>query len=168
MTDARFVRAVSAMQTVRELAAGLCVMAFGLLIFFLFTAREAHAADMWGVATLTSYHFDRSVEHNERNLGLGLERGTREARLIAGFYDNSNNHLSLYAGAAYTPVPIGEARFGLLAGVVNGYKPHVRRFGPLVAPTLTFDVKDIGFNIIGAPRVLGHKGVIALQIKAKF
>jgi len=123
---------------------------------------------MWAVATLTSYHFDRSVEHNERNLGLGLERGTREARLIAGFYDNSNHHLSIYAGGALTPIQIGQAGLGLLAGMVNGYKPHERRFGPLVAPTLTFDVKDLGFNIVGAPRLLGHKGVLALQVKGKF
>lgn len=167
MNDDRFVRAVSAMQTVRELAAGLCVMAFGLLIFFLFTAREAHA-DTWLSSTVTSYHFDRSVKHNEFNAGLGLERGTKDARLVAGFYDNSNHHLSLYAGGVYTPLEVGPANVGLMAGGVNGYGVNPRKWWLLVAPVVSVTDERFGINLIGAPKMLKHEGVIALQIKVKF
>lgn len=152
------------MRALRELGAGLGIVAVGVLIFCVLTAREARA-DTWLVETVTSYHFDRSVKHNERNLGFGFERGSKTARFVGGFYDNSNNHLSLYFGGAYTPLSIGSVNIGAMAGPVNGYQPNPRKWWPLVAPLAQVEGKTFGFNLTGTPKVLGHKGVIALQLK---
>lgn len=145
--------------------------AIALVAVMLFLGiRPAEAADeTWLAATVTSYHFDRSIKHNEFNAGLGVEHDiAKDTRLVAGFYDNSNHHLSLYAGAAYAPIPIFGARFGVLAGGVNGYGENPRMWWFLVAPFLAVEGKTFGLNIIGAPPMLKHEGVLALQLKMKF
>ena len=139
----------------------------GLLVFCVLTAQEARS-ETWLIATTTSYHFDRSIKHNEFNAGLGLERGTKDARLVAGFYENSNRHLSLYAGGSYAPLRIGPTNIGLMAGGVNGYGGNPRKWWLLVAPVMRFEGERFGINLIGAPKMLKHEGVIALQIKVKF
>lgn len=145
------------------------VAAIALVAVMLLLGIQPAQADTWGAATVTSYHFDRSIKHNEFNAGLGIEHDiVKDTRLVAGFYDNSNHHLSLYAGAAYAPLKLGPADIGLMAGGVNGYGENPRRWWLLVAPIVRFEGESFGINIIGAPPMLKHEGVLGLQLKWRF
>jgi hypothetical protein len=141
----------------------------GLLLGFLLGSRRAHAED-WISSTIKSYHFDRSVKHNEFNIGVGVEHDIfKNTRAVGGIYYNSNYQPSIYFGAMYTPYTIMRARVGLLGGVVNGYGPAPQYFGPLVSPVVTFEGKNgWGFNVVGAPKLMGMtKGMLAIQLKYK-
>lgn len=94
------------------------------LIFFLMlmlpTASMADfAIDIHGL----SHHFDDG-HYNEQNTGIGLAYGGDSIRGIAGFYKNSFNERSTYAGAEL--MSSGYVRFGLSAGLVYGYTRTTR------------------------------------------
>src|SRR5439155_1496549 len=114
-----------------------------------------------------SYHTDRSVKHNERNFGLGLEHDVSDnVRVIGGFYKNSDWRETVYAAIAWTPVRFGPVRFGGLAGVATGYDHPIT---PAAALLLQVEGKDIGLNLMAIPRISPDKpGVIGLQLKARF
>lgn len=131
------------------------------------SGRKAHADD-WISSTVKSYHFDRSVKHNEFNIGLGAERDiAKDTKAVGGIYYNSMYRPSIYVGGMYTPYTVMRTRVGVLGGFVSGYGPSPQYFGPLVAPIVTFEGKNgWGFNVVGAPKLF-TKGVIALQLKYK-
>jgi hypothetical protein len=63
-------------------------MRFFLLLAFVPVVSSA--GELWGVVTTTSYHFDRSANLNENNIGLGIEYSLSDNnRLIAGEFSNS-------------------------------------------------------------------------------
>lgn len=141
---------------------------FSLLAFIVLTdSRKAHADD-WISSTVKSYHFDRSVKHNEFNIGIGAEHDiAKDTKAVGGIYYNSDYRPSIYIGAMYTPFTVMRTRVGVLGGIVNGYGPAPQYFGPLVAPIVTFEGRNgWGFNVIGAPKLF-TKGVLALQLKYK-
>jgi len=78
-------------------------------------------AQDYAVATLASYHFDRTKSYNERNLGLGLERQKGDWSLGVGFYDNSIDKTTVYALGGWTPLRLFGTRVGLAAGPATGY-----------------------------------------------
>src|SRR5687768_1703889 len=48
--------------------------------------------ETWISGSFWSYHFDRTDEKNERNLGIGVEHSiTERTRIAAGIYKNSND-----------------------------------------------------------------------------
>lgn len=132
-------------------------------------SRNAHADD-WLSSTVKSYHFDRSVKHNEFNIGFGGEKDVaKDTRAVGGIYYNSNYRPSIYLGAMYTPFTVMRTHVGVLGGLVSGYGPSPQYFGPLLSPIVTFEGKNgLGFNVVGAPKLPGFaKGMLALQLKYK-
>jgi len=108
-------------------------------------------------ATLTSYHFKRDPDYNERNYGLGLEcTFTRDWRGHAGFYRNTFNRNTTYAFASNTPWRLGPWKVGYVFGAGTGYTHAV---DPVAGGFLIREWKDFGIN------VAVHPAAIALQIK---
>jgi len=75
----------------------------------------------YAVATLTSYHFDRTKDYNERNFGAGWERQKDDWSIGTGFYRNSIDKTTLYALGGWTPFRVLGTRVGLAAGPATGY-----------------------------------------------
>ena len=137
---------------------GLVAMALGLV-------TPAHA-DTWLVGTVASYHLDRSVEHCERNYGVGMEHMIwRNTRLVGGVYNNSYCRQSEYLGLVWAPMHYGKVHMGFLAGGVTGYNSEL---DPVVMPTIAIEGKHFGMNL-GIMPALDNKilTVIGLQIKWK-
>jgi hypothetical protein len=149
-------------------AAGFIAALALLALTFLETAPSI-AGDTWIASSVTSYHFDRSAGYNERNWGVGIERGIApDVRLIAGVYRNSLYRESTYAGASWTPFAAGPVRLGVLAGVVDGYKADHGRFVPIAMPLVTYEIGRAGANLIYLPHYKDDGGVIGLQLKYRF
>lgn len=142
------------------------VLAVIIVCAMLLLGIRPAGADTWGVATLRSYHTDRAVEHNERNFGLGIEHDiAANTRLIVGFYDNSFDRTTVYAGVAYAPWCAGPFRFGVLAAFGSGYgdRPY-----PVILPAVLIEGPRFGANLGIVPRTQNSPGIIGLQLKAKF
>lgn len=126
-------------------------------------------ADTWIDFSVSSYHFDRSVDHQERNWGIGLEQSiTKEVNFVIGSYNNSEYLRSHYIGISYLPLQYNGVKLGFVAGMVDGY-PNLQNghYGPLAAPLLSYEYGKVGFNIIVIPPVDKTIGVIGMQIKFK-
>jgi len=139
-------------------------IAFMVLSLILGSAR----ADTWISSTVASHHEDRMRGYNERNWGLGIEYEVhRDIRLIGGFYKNSFYDQSKYAGVTYAPFAFLSARFGIVAGAVDGYPMNGGHFFPMLAPLITFEHRGMGLNIIALPSLGKHTGVFGFQVKFK-
>lgn len=137
-----------------------------IALLFALVAPCAVAApgDTWGVATVTSYHF-ASIHYNQTNLGAGFERETSIARLsvVAGAYRNSYYKTSAYAGVLWTPLALGAAHFGVIAGAVSGYNSPIA-----LVPTVAVEGRRFGANVYYAPAIGSDCAVLGLQVKMKF
>lgn len=111
----------------------------------------------YAVATLRSYHFDRSTKHNENNLGLGYEhRFDKDYSAGTGFYENSQYRHTTYAWLGVTPQRIYDWRVGIVLGAGTGYACGLR-----VCPIAGLLVQNEWVNIAFAP------SVVALQVKIR-
>jgi len=140
------------------------------LLLCVFPIGAKAADEIWATLSLHSYHSKRHT-YNENNLGAGLEYSSSSfpqgTRLVTGFYDNSFNRETVYAGVSYTPLTFGNFHFGGLAVGVTNY-PNTSFLG---AFALEYEHKKIGVNLFFVPRVLPHKfdtAVAALQLKFLF
>jgi hypothetical protein len=104
-----------------------------------------------------SYHFDRSQEWNERNLGLGLKlpQGNGLSYQI-GFYDNSYGRQTWYAITQKEWTVMG-VQTGIFAGKVTGYRVPV-------AAGLMVSSNNLTFRIV-PPVGSQTSGVIALELR---
>lgn len=120
-------------------------------------------AQVWATATVTSYHFDRSADFNEKNPGLGLEVQHGPGRIVGGIYRNSIDRTSVYAGYAWAPQIAAGVRAGAVGGVVTGYRISPV---PLIAPVLMLEGRKAGVNFIFVPDVLKEApGMVGVQLK---
>ena len=111
----------------------------------------------YAVATVTSFHFDRNKDYNEKNLGLGIERRFSETwSASTGYFRNSFNRDTVYVFAGYTPIEVYGWRVGMVGGAVSGYD---RRITPWLTGLIMRDFGRVGVNIVAAPAGL------ALQLK---
>jgi hypothetical protein len=144
------------------------LIAGALALFSATTKAEGYRAL---TVSSMSYHFDRSIDHNERNAGLGFETSwTKELTLTAGFYRNSStrpNAISTYAAVAYKPLVIGPVRAGMMFGAVTGYQAAAVL--PAIAAVASFDGRDSGLNVYLLPAVRERAiGAIGVQVKRRF
>jgi len=130
-------------------------------------AQPEKPSGWWAVATVRSYHHQRNKKHNEDNWGLGVERNlTRDWTAAAGFYDNSYDKRSVYAGMIWAPVHVGHFHFGLSGGIVDGYEKHPFSF--FLFPIMAVQGKNYGINLALVPSVHDSYTVIGLQLKTRF
>ena len=123
---------------------------------------------------LRSYHFDRTKDLREDNVGFGAEVVLHDDHsLLAGSIINSDRRRSRYGAYHWRPLHwrIAGLRVsaGLAVGVFDGY-PRYRDGGRFVAPLplLALEGDRMGANIAIIP-TLGNRlnGAVAIQFKLK-
>jgi hypothetical protein len=128
----------------------------------------ASAGDLWGVASVTSYHFNRSANLNENNLGLGAEFSLDDnTRVIGGAYKNSFDRTSAYGGVALVSNQWKGFRLALSLGFITGYNDTPA----FLLPSLIWEGDRFGINLIPFPKCNAcsdsASAGIGLQLKAR-
>ena len=153
---------------------------FPLLIAACLTAGDIRAADeefppqVWINFGALSYHFDRSKDLRENNIGLGAEvLLARDHAVMAGTYLNSDNARTHYAAYLWRPLhwkpAYANVSAGVAVGAFDGY-PRVGNGGWFVAPlpVLAIEGRYIGANFTIVPTIENHLyGAIAVQFKLR-
>lgn len=85
------------------------------LLAFLLLFPLSVMGETYLTTTVASYHMERN-DYNEFNYGLGLNKD----QYIAGFYRNSHDKTSYYAGYEFIK-PMDGYRLGLQTGLLSGY-----------------------------------------------
>ena len=141
-----------------------------LLALLLLLSFAAHA-ETWGVASLFSYHFERSKDYCEVNPGAGFEHG-KDVRLVAGVYQNSLCEVSTYAGVSWTPIKVWKIQAGVAVIAVTGYEADKKKEADKVAiiplPVVTLEGRKWGLNIAVIPPYQDFRGALGVQAKFKF
>ena len=149
------------------------------LVSLLLVASRAQADDpvmpqVWLNPGIFSYHFDRTKDLREDNVGFGAEVVLHDDHsLLAGSIINSDRRRSRYGAYHWRPLHwrIAGLRVsaGLAVGVFDGY-PRYRDGGRFVAPLplLALEGDRMGANIAIIP-TLGNRlnGAVAIQFKLK-
>jgi hypothetical protein len=144
--------------------------------------RGAHAEStsaepvprIWLNAGLYSWHFDRSENLRNDNVGLGIEVAlTSEHALMAGSIINSNRARTRYAGYAWRPLYWSLAGTDVAAGVAigafDGY-PNYKGGGWFAAPLplVSVEGRRLGVNLSLIPTLKNRvDGALAIQLKLR-
>jgi hypothetical protein len=145
-----------------------------LIAFLAFAPALAIAGELWGVLNTKSYHFNRSNDWNENNVGLGLEYSVaNDVRLIAGEYYNSYFRTSFYGGGALFSDQWKGFRLAASLGVLSGYPVQAGydRLQPFLLPSVIWEGGRSGANLVFFPKCMGcdkASAGILLQLKARF
>ncbi len=108
-------------------------------------------------------------DFNDNNLGLGIEYHTSTTYAYTlGYYNNSLNHPTHYAGLFYQPLHWGYAGFGAVVGLMDGY-PDMNNGNYFLAamPAVSVEYKQIGINLLFIPPLPHVVSAVAIQIKFK-
>jgi len=165
-----------------DLAACLCaIAAAGALPM---AGGRAHAGELcpkgwWADVMIGSHHIHPNRHFDEFNPGVGVECSlTPEWSATVGYFRNSLDRPSFYAGAIYAPefAHWNWFRLGAMGGVISGYNygrfglGSKERTGPVIAPAAITRFGRFGANIILIPPI--HPDnlpfTIGLQAKYKF
>jgi len=124
----------------------------------------------WLVISGAAYHFERRDELRGNNPGIGWERPDDEIPLVyaAGYYRNSYDKDTFYAGAQWMPFSWGtpegfNAQLGAFGGLASGYWTPV-----VVIPMLKLAYQRVGVNIVALPTVREYTGYVAAQLRFQF
>jgi hypothetical protein len=126
---------------------------------------------VWLNPGIYSYHFDRSKNFREDNIGFGAEvRLTDDHALMAGTFINSDRARSYYGAYQWRPLhwrPAGvNMSAGITLGAFDGY-PRYRNGGwfPAALPVLAVEYKRVGVNFFVVPTISNRlDGAVAVQI----
>lgn len=97
---------------------------------------------------LLSTHFGGG-DYNEQNLGLGLRAGRNAWCAMAGFYKNSLDRNSVYAGAGWTLGRLGPAAIAVNAGAVSGYAESAV---PFITPEFVMEFRGLQVLVTYLPK----------------
>ena len=129
------------------------------------TLDDFHSAAHRDWLTLAglSHHFqpDRR-DWREVNPGAGLEReftGTPWTA-SAGYFRNSYNRNTFYAGGRWMPLEAGPFRFGAFGLLASGYPSPI-----LILPAISAQFGRVGANLIVLPNLPGYSGYLGLQLR---
>lgn len=126
-------------------------------------APVAQASD-YLVLSGASYHFAHRDEYRGDNPGIGWERDIAESswNYAAGYYRNSYDRDTFYAGGKWMPLAWGHAKAGAFIGVASGY------WTPVVAiPMVSLSYERVGVNIAALPTIRNYTGYVAIQLTLK-
>jgi len=127
-------------------------------------------SELWLNAGMYSYHYDKSQNFNNNNIGFGAEyRFSSVASVTVGGFKNSDSTHSNYAGIYWQPIAVGPVNIGVVGGGFNGYSStNNGGWFPAIFPAATIEGKWIGANLFFIPTV-GDRvhGAISLQLKLK-
>jgi hypothetical protein len=148
-----------------------CAFALTLLACSSASAQESERLNqVWIDSGFATYHFQKELDLNGRNPGIGVEyRFSESSALTAGRFFNSDRQHSLYAGMYYQPWTVKGVKLGAVVGGFNGY-PKMRDGGWFLAlvPVATFEYQRVGVNVAFVPTYKERlHGGISIQLKFK-
>lgn len=137
-------------------------------------APAAYAPQVWLNPGFFSYHFDRSKNFREDNIGFGAEAFFAEDHgLMAGTFINSDYARSYYGAYQWRPlhwqVAGVKVSAGIIAGAFDGY-PRYHNGGWFAAamPLLAVEGERFGANLVVVPTISDRvSGAIAIQFKLR-
>lgn len=140
-------------------------LALGLAAALVPTAN----AEVWVNPGFYSHHFNKELNLNNNNQGLGVEVSVDDTySLTAGVFENSDRATSRYLGVYVMPYRVGAFKAGVAVGAFNGY-PQMRDGGwfPAAVPTMALEGERLGFNVSFIPNI-GDRVKSALVFHVKF
>lgn len=121
-------------------------------------------ADDWLVLSGFSYHFKQDQrDWREDNPGIGMERESTKYNGLfwaGGYFRNSYDRDTVYAGVRWMPYRVGPVAFGAYALAATGYWSPV-----LAAPAISIEGKNVALNIVVVPNLPDHSGFIGTQLR---
>jgi hypothetical protein len=136
-------------------------------------------AGTWADLMLGSYHVKPQRNFDDFNPGVGVECGFSDVwEGAAGYFRNSLDRPSFYAGALYWPqVARWRAlRLGAIGGIISGYNygsiglGATNRTGPILAPAAMAEFGRFGANLFLIPPIPADHlpFTLGLQLKLRF
>ena len=145
-----------------------------ITVVFLFSALPANAENTesvwrkpdWMVISGASRHFrQHDKDWKEFNPGFGFEWESRQytdINWIGGYYRNSYDRDTFYAGARWMPLAWGPVKFGIYTTALSGYHWPVA-----VLPAVSVGNDRVGANFVIAPSVGDDSGFIGIQLRIR-
>lgn len=131
-------------------------------------AESKPLSETWVNPGMITYHYQRDVDLNDFNPGLGFEyRYSTTSSLTAGVYYNSDREYSRYAGIYWQPITFDKVRIGAVVGVFDGY-PNMKDGGWFLAaiPVLSYESGNLGLNFGIVPNYKDRLyGALSFQFK---
>jgi hypothetical protein len=140
-------------------------------------ARELCPNGWWADVMLASYHLHPYRHFDEFNPGVGVECSiTPQWEAAVGYFRNSLDRPSFYAGAVYTPEFAHWKWFqlGAMGGIITGYNygqiglGQNNRTGPILAPTAITRFGRFGVNFILIPPIPEDRLPFTIGFQAKY
>ena len=150
------------------------LLALGAAVSSARAADAEFAPQLWLNPGIYSYHFDRSQNFREDNVGIGAELLiSPDHGLMAGTYVNSDRVTTRYGVYEWRPlhwqVAGADLSLALLMGAFDGY-PRYRNGGWFLAamPVLAIEGKRFGVNLGIVPTIKDRlEGAVAVQVKLR-
>jgi hypothetical protein len=140
-------------------------------------AGELCSDGAWVDVMVGSHHIHPEQQFQEFNPGVGAECwATPQWAASFGYFRNSLNWPSFYAGAMYAPEfsRWRWVRIGLMGGIISGYNfgrygvgPN-NRAGPVLAPTAMTEFGRFGVNFIIIPPIPADRLPFTVGFQAKY
>ena len=151
----------------------ICAAIVGAAVQADATAAE-FSPQVWLNPGIYSYHFDRSADYRENNIGIGAEvLITDDHALMAGSFINSDEQRSSYGLYEWRPlhwrVSAVKLSLGIAAGAFDGY-PKYQNGGWFAAalPLLAVEGERFGVNFALIPNIPDRlSGALAIQVKLR-
>jgi hypothetical protein len=131
----------------------------------------------WADVMVASHHIHPYRQFDDFNPGVGIECSvTREWAASIGYFRNSLDRPSFYAGAIYAPefAHWGWFRVGAMGGIISGYNfgrfgvgPN-ERTGPVFAPTAITQFRRFGVNFILIPPIHADRLPFTVGFQGKY
>ncbi len=134
-------------------------------------------AGWWADLMIGSHHIHPDRHFDDFNPGVGLECSVnRQWAAVAGYFRNSLDRPSFYAGALFTPqlTDWGWFRLGAMGGIISGYNygrfgvGGDHRTGPVLAPTAITQFGRFGMNFVLIPPIRQNHTPFTLGFQAKY
>lgn len=118
----------------------------------------AHAETYITIPTI-SQHSNDAADYNESHLGIGIQHDW----MVAGYYRNSFDRDTCYAGGVWRPVNVGGFTAGVAGVVLSGYKWPVA-----IIPTAGYCYRAVCLDVLGGPLMDEHDTwFVAAQLRIK-
>jgi hypothetical protein len=134
-------------------------------------------AGWWADLMIGSHHIHPARHFDDFNPGVGLECSiNRQWAAAGGYFRNSLDRPSFYAGALITPelTDWRWIRLGAVAGIISGYNygrfgvGGDHRTGPLFAPVAITQFGRFGVNFILVPPIRQSNTPFTLGFQARY
>ena len=140
------------------------LLMFSLIVFAF--CGKSYAENQYLLTTgFVSHH--AKGEYRENNYGIGLEvRPNPQLSYNVGYYRNSLDRDSYYAGVQYRAITVGNFAFGGMVGAVTGYRHSIT---PMALPFVEWSYKRVVVMATAIPPIPGVTPfTMAVQLKWRF